>query len=192
MRIQHTSRIAVLAGIVALVVSCSKYEDPPKTGLDDRLTNPYCNDPRAINYNRGFPGKPDNAVCIFPVDSFLGTWLLTDSMFRPNGDTIGVQQKTLSFVATEDSVLRHIAMNGWCNNGLAVYLTANKYSFAHVDTLLEGSAGQLNCGSGADTLSGNLRLNADTAIATPGTLMLEFTVSGSEGTVIHRGRAVKQ
>src|SRR5579872_3418748 len=62
------------------VCSCSKYKDTKATA-DPRLTNPYCNDTNAVNYNWGFPGKPDSTVCFYPTDVFKGIYTFNDSIF---------------------------------------------------------------------------------------------------------------
>lgn len=187
-------KIIGLFAVAALVnvMACSKYKDPPETGLDDRLGTHYCNDPRSVNYNWGFPGIPDNDICIYPIDSFLGTWLFTDSMSRQDGDSFIVQIRTLRFTATEDTALTHLAIYGLCDDDVTpVYVTANQYSVAYVDTLFEEGAGQLFCNS-ADTLTGFINLSTDTAVAPSGTMIFNLTVSTNEGIIFHRGTAIKQ
>ena len=177
------------AALAVVIFSCSKYKDPPSTGIDDRLKDKYCNDSRAVNYNWGFPGIPDNTVCIYPVDSFIGTWLFTDSMFLPNGDNVGVQLKTLTFSSTEDKALTNMAVTGWCNNASPFYVTANKYSVATVDTSAGGMLGQFLCNN-SDTLTGQIMFSLDSALK--GTMLIDFTIANAGGSTNHRGRAVKQ
>ncbi len=179
----------IIAGLS--IAACSKYKDPPRTGLDDRLDKHYCNDPRSVNYNWGFPGIPDSTICIYPVDPFLGTWIFTDSVSRQGGDSVTVQVKTLVFASTEDTVLTHMAVHGLCSDSEPFYITANKHGFAYVDSLFEFNAGQLFCSSG-DTLTGFINFNTDSAAITRGTLMFNLSVSSADGIIYHKGAAVKQ
>jgi hypothetical protein len=178
--------ITLSALSVVVLFACKKYKDPPATGGDDRLTNKYCNDSRAVNYNWGFPGKPDNTICIYPVDSFLGSWLFTDSVFLPDGSLQTVQTKTLSFTATEDTVMTHMSVVGWCGN-IPFFVNANKYRLAYVDTLEEGVGGQLLCAT-LDTLSGTFNKNTGFV----NTMKIDLTIINASGTTFHRGEAVKQ
>jgi hypothetical protein len=74
------NRIAPILFAVLALASCKKYED--KVGVaGDQLTNSYCNDPEAVNYNWGFPGKPDNTLCFYPTDSLIGTYFFRDTIF---------------------------------------------------------------------------------------------------------------
>ena len=61
-------------------LACTKWADTQKPS-DPRLTQKYCNDPFAVNYNWGFPGLPDNSTCIFPSDLYVGTYLFHDSIY---------------------------------------------------------------------------------------------------------------
>src|SRR5690606_36427140 len=106
--------LILIVSSVLLMVACEKYKDPPPTE-DDRLTNPYCNDPRAINYNHGFPGKPDNSVCIFPVDLFVGNWIFTDTVYAADEtilftDTVNLQMATIQ----SDDTYSKLEVTGWC------------------------------------------------------------------------------
>lgn len=169
-----------------LGTGCAKYKDPPKASPDDRLTNHYCNDPRAVNYNWGFPGIADNGVCVFPVDSFVGRWRVLDSVFLPNGDLYQVSERDLSIEGLGDSLLAQMRLSGWCDRS-GLYFTATKYSRAYADTLIEGSGGQLACNT-TDTLMGLMRLSDDTLIYPKGTLLLEFEVHGGDGRILqHKG-----
>lgn len=190
---RQKAKISLLftALIAVVIYSCSKYEDPPAAD-GSGLTNKYCNDSRATNYNWGFPGIPDNSVCIYPVDSFLGNWSLTDSMFRPNGENIGVQFKTLTFTGTEDTAKIGFSITGWCSNNTPIYLIANKYSYAYIDTLAEGTSGQFFCGATTDTLSGQLNMYNDGDSTLKGRMEINFVVNDASGTVNHKGTAVKQ
>lgn len=179
------AKLLLLAALGSLALyACSKYKDPPPASPPEELQNLYCNDPRAVNYNWGFPGKPDNDVCVYPVDSFLGSWVLTDTVYLPNGNISAVLVKNLDFSATEDTLLTHMAVTGWCGGTTPFYLTANKYKRATVDTLLEGTMGQYLCNS-TDTLGGLVTgYQHDT-------LRIDFTLVTPGGTTYHKGTAIR-
>lgn len=175
--------IALLCMLVG-VTACEKYTDPKGPDLSEELTNPYCNDPRAVNYNHGFPGKPDSSVCIYPVDSFVGNWLWDDSVFTTDLTFVRTEQHQINITATEDTLLSHLKLSGWCNRSF--YLTADKYRRALTDTLIEGSIGQLGC-LDTDTLSGFLNKNTGAAE----TLLFQLAVTDATGTLLHYGTATK-
>ena len=142
----------ILAAIV-LFGSCAKWQDPAPV-TDPRLTNLYCNNPSAVNYNLGFPGKPDNGVCLFPSDLFQGTYLLKDSVYLASGRFIGADSLVLKIVRLSDS---KIGVIGFCSSGAQLSLTAGPTYQATVDTTLGDSTtlnlGQLFCRT-RDTVSG--------------------------------------
>lgn len=173
-----------LALLAFSFTSCKKYTDPEGPDLSDELTNPYCNDPRAVNYNHGFPGRPDSSVCIYPVDSFLGRWIWDDSVFTTDLDFVSTEQYQIELVATEDTAMTHLILHGWCDH--PVYLTADKYRRAVVDTLIEAGIGQLGC-LVTDTLSGYLNKNTGAAE----TMQFQFSVTDATGTLLHAGTATK-
>src|SRR5690606_20742049 len=112
--------LIVTAITVVSVVACLKPDDLPKAEPPSELANHYCNDPRAENYNRGFPGIPDSSVCVYPVDVFSGQWTMTDSIFRPDSTFDAVTVQTISFSSTEDTLLSHLKITGLCANGFAL------------------------------------------------------------------------
>jgi len=188
---QPKTKLRLLAVALPLLVfyACTKYKDPPATGLDPRLTNHYCNDPDAINYNWNFPGIADSTTCFYPVDSFKGTWNFYDTVYLPSGDTASISMKQLVFTPTEDSVKAHLAITGWCGNGSAIYVTANKYYRADVDTIPGGAFGQYLCG-GTDTLNGYFMRNTDDTLQR--SMKVDLTINSSEGVTYHRGTAIRQ
>jgi hypothetical protein len=177
--------IAVLSAVV--LFACSKYKDPPPAGHDDRLNNPYCNDSKAVNYNWGFPGIPDNSVCIYAVDSFEGSWIFKDTVLLPNNDIAEIVDRNITFTSTEDTIKTHLAVTGWCSGNIPFYITANKYGRADVDSIPTGVPGQLLCVP-TDTLNGffNKRIYG------PDTMKIELTVTNAAGTRYHKGVAFKQ
>jgi hypothetical protein len=181
-------KIVLLLAILSVVVlfACKKYTDPtsPAIDLGDRK---YCNDPRAVNYNWGFPGKADKTTCIFAVDSFLGTWSFKDYVLLPSGDTDQIILRNLTFTSTEDTVLTHLAVTGWCGGNTPFYVTANNYGKLTVDTFPGSALGQFLCGT-ADTINGTL----NKANYLRDTMKVEITVNNAIGIKYHKGLAIKQ
>lgn len=160
-----------------LIFSCQKWEDKPAQDLG--LTNKYCNDPVAVNYNHGFPGVPDNSVCVYPAQVFEGTYGFRDSIFFPdNSFRLGD-----SIVFTVTSVNKQkLAFNGFCDANQLFFL-ADRYYKAISDTVIGKS--QLMCRS-VDTLSGNLTKNI-----LDSTISINFTVVSDTDITYHRGTAYK-
>lgn len=179
-----------MAVVPALVfLACSKYKDPARPDLGDSLGNKvYCNDPRAVNYNWNFPGKLDNTTCVYPIDPFSGNWKFQDYVTLPNGDTDAVLTRNLVFTSTEDTVLTHIAVTGWCSGNVPLYITANKYGKALVDTFPGSALGQYLCVT-TDTLNGNFNKGA---YKSPDSMKIDLTVTDASGAKSHKGIAVKQ
>jgi len=157
--------MVIIAGsLMGLVFSCAKYKDP-KAVTDPRLTNPFCNDPTAVNYNWGFPGKPDQSVCFYPTDIFKGVYVYHDSVFLPPPSGIFIHSDSLVLYIRKLSNTR-ISILGFCSNGDSLTLTASPLYVATIDTdktLIDSSViwGQPFCGIG-DTVSGTVtkdRLN---------------------------------
>lgn len=181
-----TKLIGIVAALTAIgFYACSKYKDPPNADPADTGRH-YCNDSRAVNFNWGFPGTPDNDSCVYPVDSMLGNWVFTDSVFLPNGNFQDVFTRNLTFTSTEDTTLTHMAVSGWCA-GAPIAITATKYGLAYVDTLLDGSPGQLLCTT-TDTLSGTFKKTE----GIKDTLNISLTLSNTTGTTLHKGTAWRQ
>jgi hypothetical protein len=159
--------------------SCKKYTDAPAT-TDPRLTNPYCNDPNAVNYNWGFPGKEDNSVCFYPTDLFQGVYELRDSVFfKSNGFFVSADTITLTIVRNSSTKM---TVTGFCPSGGALSMSASTNFLATVDSLVGDSTtirGQYFC-IGGDTVSGtftkdrindsifyiSLQVAADTGVTT--------------------------
>ncbi len=141
--------------LVTGFVACKKYTDPAPT-TDPRLTNPYCNDPAAVNYNWGFPGVPDNSKCFYPTDLFAGNYLYVDSVFDNNtgiylsSDTLHLTLRALSHTK--------LVCTGFCGSGDSFLLTAYNYT-ATLDTLVGDTTtvtkGQFGCVR-TDTVSGTI------------------------------------
>lgn len=177
--------LVVLA--VASFVACNKWKDPAPVN-DPRLTNPYCNDPGAVNYNWGFPGKPDNSICFYPTDLFKGTYLFIDSVYQSStGYFLYEDSITLNFYPIDGSHTR-LAVIGFCGTD-SLLLTAGVGSFtASVDTTLGDSLtyrGQRWCRI-LDTVNGTiLNSRIDTL------LHVNLQIISDTGITTHVGKARK-
>lgn len=178
--------IVVLPVMLAGIVACKKYKDPakPDVDLEDRR---YCNNPLAVNFNWGFPGIPDSTTCIFPVDKFAGAWIFGDSVYAQDGTLQEVITKTLVFTPTEDTVLTHLEVAGWCAGPAKILVTADRYGKALTDTLLEFTPGQLICIE-TDTINGVFQqFNGIND-----TMKVDMTLNTASGIRYHRGTAIRQ
>lgn len=177
--------LAVVLVVTAMVGSCKKWQDAAPVD-DPRLTNPYCNDVDAVNYNWGFPGKPDNTKCFYPTDLFIGTYVFTDSVYlTTTGDFLYAQPETLQVYSISKS---KIALLGFCGGNDSLFMTAGKDYVANMDTLVGDTLtarGQLWCRN-LDTVFGNLTINRLDSL-----LGINFTVVSDTAITNHYGRAKK-
>lgn len=183
---RSTVFITITTAAIALFFSCNKWSDPASVN-DPRLTNPYCNDPDAVNYNWGFPGKPDNSVCFYPSDVFNGTYVFTDSVYiASSGLFIATQAETL-YVTKQNKT--NLTIAGLCSSTNVVNITAHSDFNATVDTLVGDSTtisrGQLLCRP-SDTISGTFSYSRIDSL-----LHISFQVSSDTGVTIHTGKAKK-
>lgn len=168
--------------------SCKKWKDPAPVD-DPRLTNPYCNDPEAVNYNWGFPGKPDNTVCYYAADLFAGryrfydTAYLSSSEFYVLADSFDIEISRISN--------SKITLSGICGSG-SLMMTAGEAYTATIDTTVvvdsfSVNQGQLFCRP-VDTVVGTFtRDKVDSSL-----IYVEFTVRSDTGVTVHTGRARKK
>ena len=170
--------------------SCKKWKDPAPT-TDPRLTNPYCNDPAAVNYNWGFPGKPDNSVCFYAIDLFAGKYIFKDSMYLASGLYVGYDSLVLNISPVAQSHSK-MTVTGLCgfSGSVVISMTAASYT-ATVDTVVGDTTtlhrGQILCRI-QDTLTGTLvKDRIDSTLIT-----VSFQVANDTGIVMHTGRAIKQ
>lgn len=174
--------------LLAFLGACDKWEDPAP-GDHPELNKPYCNDPEAVNYNWGFPGKPDNSVCIYPSDVFKGTYSFRDSVYRPDGsfDSLG---SLITYTLQIHALTRQkIAITGWCSSPAdSIRLTADRFFRATVDTLGGLAQGQTMCRIQDTLTTGSLTR----AISNDTFVTVDFTVVSDTGVRFHRGTAVKQ
>ena len=179
--------IAVIIAGVLYLPSCKKWTDP-KGYTDPRLTNPYCNDPNAVNYNWGFPGKPDNSICFYPTDEFKGNWVFIDSIYSMSGATDGnflyAIIDTLHIYARSDTTM---TIYGFCSVGDSLKFHARGLSFtATIDTLVGDSLtttmGQIFCRL-VDTVNGSIFYSRADSM-----LHVNFTVTSDTGLSSHVGK----
>ena len=173
--------VILLAGVI---FSCNKYVSPK--GYDPHLTNHYCNDPKAVNYNWGFPGVPDNTVCFYPSDVFAGKYKFYDSVYlQANYIFIHSDSVLITINKVNDS---QIAVYGMCPNGDSLLMTATPLFVAYVDTT-EGDSvtnwGQMYC-QVKDTINGTISQNRIDSVLT-----INFQVASDTGVItIHNGSAI--
>lgn len=165
---------------LSLVLSCKKWQDKPADNIG--LTNKYCNNPAAINYNYGFPGVEDSTVCIFPTEPFSGNYTFQDSVYM-NADT-PVPGQLIHFTIKATNRIQ-ITVNNFCTGGSTLFFTTNRYYRAETDSII-GAGTQLMCRT-EDTLSGTMDYRI-----TDSSVYLELKVVSDTGTSIHRGRAYKK
>jgi len=169
-----------------LLYSCAKWKDP-KGYTDPQLTNPYCNDPNAVNYNWGFPGKPDNTLCFYPNQLFAGHWEYYDTV---TSLTSGLVLFTDSFLMNVHSISDTlISVFGFCGSlSDSIILTAGPTYIATVDTLIGDSItteGQRLCRV-QDTINGTITRDR---IDSPYVLHISLQVTSDTGSTIHSGSA---
>jgi hypothetical protein len=167
--------------LIVLMVSCKKYVDKPGA-TDPRLDRPYCNDPEAVNFNWDFPGKPDNSICVYPADVFVGNYDYYDSVYDANN--VLVKEQTFALAITASSHFK-IQVAGFCPTG-AITFTAGRRLRADADSTVPG--GQILCRD-VDTLAGSFykeQINAEVPI------LFNLTVTSDTGLNVHRGRAIRR
>ena len=188
------NRIAPILFAILALASCKKYEDKVGTA-GDQLNNRYCNDPDAVNYNWGFPGKPDNTLCFYPTDSLIGTYLFRDTIFYSQEMRLARYD---SFEVALELINRKRFRFRALNTGLfcaidTVNFTADKFFKATADStlimpdsiLVPGQA--LKCRK--DTLSGYIT----TTSQNDKTIKINFAVVSDTGSKLtyHIGTATK-
>jgi hypothetical protein len=180
--------ILFLSLMLVTAVSCKKWVDPAPVD-DPRLTNPYCNDPIAVNYNWGFPGKPDNTVCFYPSDLFQGTYIYRDTAYQSQSDLyLSADSMVLDIVRISQTQIR---ISGLCASGQELLLTAGAAYQATIDTTVGDSLtiypGQFFCRT-QDTVVGTFtRDKVDSSL-----IYVEMVVRSDTGSTSHRGRAIKR
>jgi hypothetical protein len=186
------SKICMLLTLPFILPSCEKWTDAP--GSDDpRLGDrKYCNIPDAVNYNWGFPGKPDSTVCFFPSDLFSGTYQFKDSVYLENNTFDSVKSQTSYTLHIYKLTKNRFALVGLCGIMDSLKFTAERTTYrATGDSTIKTSDttvghGQFFCRS-LDTLTGFiLKPQSDS-----NKLILNFRVVSDTGVNFHRGTAIK-
>ena len=178
-----------IATSTAVFFSCAKWK-VPKPYTDPQLTNPYCNDPNAVNYNWGFPGKPDSSLCFYPNSLFVGSFMYHDTMYN---DTlfIGADSFIVNITIPGNSETA-MTLSGLCGaGGATISLTGLPGYEATVDTTVGDtmtlSSGQLLCAQN-DTISGYILRDR---VDSPAVLHFYLqVVLGDSATISHYGSAV--
>lgn len=178
----------LILSLIALAYSCKKWEDPAPQNHPE-INNPYCNDPDAVNYNWGFPGKPDNTTCVYPSDLFAGTYRLRDSLYN-SADELFLAADSADIIITKVDA-KHISVSGLCASGQTIRLTAGATYQAVVDTFVGDSttisAGQIFCRQ-QDTVTGTfVRDKVDSTL-----IYIRLHIVNDTGGVIKAGRAYKK
>lgn len=172
---------------MSLLAACSKPDNSGKD-ISDKLTNLYCNDPEAINYNWEFPGTPDNSTCFYPKDIFVGQYSFADSIYNANLELKRVNNITLTVYANSNNILR---VTGFCSNTDSIRLTADRFYKSYADsTVTQDSVvldGQVVCRT-VDTLSGYLIKDKNDSTK----LSINITVASDTGLNYHLGTAYKK
>jgi len=169
--------------VLFLVVSCQKWKDS-KPFTDPRLTNPYCNDPNAVNYNWGFPGRPDDSICFYPTDVYIGKYLFVDSVLRADNSFLYSDSLFVNFYALSKTQMAAI---GFCKGGDSLKLSVNRSMDAYIDTTI--ALGQQFCRA-ADTVSGFIqKVLTDSSNKT---FTVSFTVVSDTTINLHTGTLIKQ
>ncbi|MCB0700396.1 MAG: hypothetical protein H6551_01205 [Chitinophagales bacterium] len=168
------------------LISCKKSNENASldNGLFDR---PYCNDPEAVNYNRDFPGIPDSTVCYYPIDVFVGSYMMKDSIFNAEYELDTVLEYTITLKSSNKT---NLSVTGFCTGGESLRFTADKYNKAVADsTYLADSTklpGQLTC-SKQDTLTGLLLRNLpDSSL-----IKIDWLILSDTGLNYHIGTGTK-
>lgn len=183
-----TKRLSICFIALLLVYACSKKSESFNKASDADFDNSYCNDPIAINFNQGFPGTANNAVCIYPTDVFNGTFALRDSVYNGEYELDTVLEYMVTFHRTSFTNLR---MSGFCINGDTVRLTADRYYRATVDStlLLQDSSmmeGHIFCRY-IDTIMGSVSKYPGDS----NKIRINFTIASDTGINYHIGTGIK-
>ncbi len=164
-----------------LFYSCQKWHDP-KGYTDPRLTNPYCNDPLAVNYNWGFPGRPDDSVCYYPTDFYRGRFIYTDSIYLSDNTYSYSKVDTLWFTALSKV---DIEGTGFCSFADSFHFLVDNTIKATLDTVV-GGFGPSFCDP-TDTVNGYITIDPiDSSL-----YHFNLTVNGTAGITYHLGSAIK-
>ncbi len=188
MRIQSAIILSLLFVTSGILYSCNKWKDPAPVE-DPRLSNHYCNDPKAVNYNWGYPGIADNSVCYYPSDLFEGIYDFKDTAYDTESELyLAADSAVLTVTKLSET---QMVVKGFCAGGGELYVSATQRYLATVDTTvgdsLTANPGQIFCRS-QDTVIGTLiRDKVDSFL-----VYVDLVVRNDTGTTVRRGRAIKR
>jgi hypothetical protein len=168
-----------------ILVACQKWKDPAAK-TDPRLTNPYCNDPEAVNYNWGFPGKPDSTTCVYPADKYVGDYLYHDSVYLADNTLTYAKPTpdTLHIYALSKTI---IGVVGFCDDKSMLKFDVDRTLNTIMDTT-GGAKGQMFCTPG-DTATGGI--SPDATDTTHSRYFINLSVQIDTLVNIHKGIARK-
>ncbi len=176
------NKCVVVLGIFAFA-SCTKGEDTASPDISDLLTNRYCNNPNAVNYNWNFPGIEDNATCFFSYYFYEGDWIFIDTIRRSDSSIVGVETYYLNFEKiipdTSESLM---AMSGWCSSA-SLIIHVDRFYFARTDSFDNNGGWQKMC-SNSDSIFVQMRKDIVDTTA----LDINIQEVKNNETFFHRGK----
>ena len=176
--------LLILAVISTLLSSSACQPTDYNVAAPDTLNGRiYCNDPEAVNYNWGFPGRPDSSLCRYPSDFFSGSFSYVDSIYLADGSFDSVGSLRQYPLLLQGLNRRQFSLSGFCTGG-SLRLTADRYFNASLDTTT--LYGQPFCRA-QDTISGTVTRRLEDSTR----LRIFFTVISDTGTSTHRGTAYR-
>ena len=170
--------------LFGIFASSCKPADYSATAPDTLGTRFYCNVPEAVNYNWGFPGRPDNSLCFYPSDLFAGRYKYTDSIYIEGSLDSAASLSTYTLTARALN-RQQFSLAGFCAGGDSLRLTATRFFRATIDTTTIN--GQTFCRPQDSVLGLFMRTLEDTA-----RLRIELRVVSDTGITVHRGTAYRQ
>ena len=174
----------LFAGFI-LLMSCSKQQDATvDDGIFDRL---YCNDPEAVNYNRDFPGTPDNSTCFYPKDLFEGTYIFKDTIYNAEYERDTILDYNITIHAQSNTLLK---LTGFCSQDSVTFIADRFYKATVDSTTFQDSnkiAGQILCRS-TDTLTGIITTEESDNTK----IRIVWAIASDTGLNYHNGTATKQ
>ncbi len=175
----------VCAAAIGIMAGCSKAEEPQSIDKT-KISGTYCNDPKAVNYNVGFPGTPDNSICIFPTEVFKGEYVFYDTIYDGNYRLVRIiPPVTFTLTATDFTKLE---LKGLCKD-ITLPVTADRFYKATIDSVMGAVnllPGRTMCRE-QDTISGMF-----TRSQTDNSVQVNLTVLSDTGINYHRGTAQKK
>ncbi|MFM6944660.1 MAG: hypothetical protein ACKOXV_05180 [Bacteroidota bacterium] len=178
------SRVLFFIVIVCLssFIACTKWT-VTQSPSDPRLTQKYCNDPFAVNYNWGFPGLPDNSTCVYPADLYLGTYLFHDSIYSIANVLIDTNQVLLHIYKQK---MDRVVILGFTTAVDSLFVSVLKNGNGSLDSL-QNIPGQL-LSNVLDTVNGTcFKYLSDTL-----RLKINWKLKTATGIYFHKGSAIKQ